>query len=344
MSEDKEKQAEISQRELGLKREEFLAAERRKEEEAAKAKKFKLDPVLATIIAALIGFSANTVGTFVNNSNNNALEQRKFESDLIKKALDASTPEDKIKDLRLLLTLKLVHNDNLTTALDEFLKDTSQAIKALTGSQYTPLSTDARKHFFEEFKREFADRTITAKTEHNLSEIFDFISTDTLMKDSRYIAYVLASIAHETSFTFQPTTEIGVKKNENIYDGKLGNTEPGDGYKYRGRGYVQVVFKDNYRVLNDALGLTGTEDDIVENPDKLLNPVIAYRASSYAMVKGTFTGKKLGDYIHDTVTDYVKARKVINGYDQTVRIASYASKFEKILKACLEIDRTNAVY
>src|ERR1051326_1109187 len=40
-----------------------------------------------------------------------------------------------------------------------------------------------------------------------------------------------------------------------IYGGKFGNTSPGDGYKYRGRGFNGITFKDEYRYYGQKAGL-----------------------------------------------------------------------------------------
>ena len=49
-----------------------------------------------------------------------------------------------------------------------------------------------------------------------------------------------------------------------VYGGRMGNgpEASGDGYKYRGRGYIQLTGKDNYTAFAKAIG-----DDCVGNPD-----------------------------------------------------------------------------
>lgn len=52
----------------------------------------------------------------------------------------------------------------------------------------------------------------------------------------------------------------------------LGNTEKGDGYKFRGRGFIQITGRANYKKFGDMIGV-----DLVKNPDKALEPEIADR-------------------------------------------------------------------
>lgn len=160
---------------------------------------------------------------------------------------------------------------------------------------------------------------------------FNALLTATIGLRTEWRAYILATAWHETAFTMQPIIERGGKSYFNQYDPKhnpkkakaLGNTLPGDGYKYRGRGYVQITGRANYDKASRACGV-----DMVNDPELALNPQIAAKIIVRGMTEGWFTGKELSDY-----SNYTDMRRIVNGTDKAASIASYAVKFERALKA-----------
>ena len=61
-----------------------------------------------------------------------------------------------------------------------------------------------------------------------------------------------------------------------IYGGRMGNGDEhsGDGYKFRGRGFIQLTGKDNYTKCGHAIGV-----DLLENPDFLTTPEGALKSA-----------------------------------------------------------------
>ena len=145
-------------------------------------------------------------------------------------------------------------------------------------------------------------------------------------------AYLLATAKHETAGTMRPIVEYGGRNYFAKYDvgrlaSQLGNTPAadGDGYRYRGRGYVQITGRANYAKAGAALGL-----DLLGNPDLALHPTIAAQIMVRGCSGGWFTGKKLSDYLPG---DYRNARRVVNGTDRADLIAGYARQFENAIVA-----------
>lgn len=150
-----------------------------------------------------------------------------------------------------------------------------------------------------------------------------------------HVAYMLATAWHETASTMQPITEFGgnayffrrydIAGANPALARRLGNTQPGDGVKFRGRGYVQITGRANYARAEREIGVPLTAD-----PDLALQAPIAAKIMRRGMTEGWFTGRKLSDYLPD---HYPEARRIINGMDRAQDIAGYAVKFERALRA-----------
>lgn len=150
-------------------------------------------------------------------------------------------------------------------------------------------------------------------------------------------AYVLGTAYHETWATMQPIKERGSEAYfRRLYDptgdrpkvaAVLGNTVPGDGATYCGRGYVQLTGRALYARAGGKLGL-----DLLTYPNLALDPRIAARILFAGMEEGWFTGMTLDRAIDplidgDEHQDFVQARRVVNGQDRAEAIACHADNF-----------------
>ena len=167
------------------------------------------------------------------------------------------------------------------------------------------------------------------------------MEADPAVTDLRWAAYMLATVKHECADTWQPIIERGPRDYFDQYETgtakgtRLGNTQPGDGYRFRGRGYVQITGRGNYARLTSALS-RGADANLEDDPEHTLRPAIAYGIMSVGMRKGLFTGKKLSDYISRSGgCDYKQARRIINGLDRASLIADYAATLEDVLRASI---------
>lgn len=88
------------------------------------------------------------------------------------------------------------------------------------------------------------------------------------------IGMFLAQIGHESGQLRYVKELASGTAYENRAD--LGNTSPGDGVRYKGRGLIQITGKRNYALVGLALDLP-----LLENPEKLEEDVPAVRSAGW---------------------------------------------------------------
>lgn len=182
------------------------------------------------------------------------------------------------------------------------------------------------------------------------------------LPDLRQLAYILATAFHETGGKMLPVEEnlnytsaqrickvwptrfagpaaakayVGNPQAlaEKVYGGRgdLGNSVPGDGWRFRGRGCVQITGRRNYATFARRL-----EIDLVVDPDQASEPGIAVAILCDGMLDGVFTGAKLADYIAGERCDWRNARRVVNGLDRADEIARHSEAFHSAIAEAAE--------
>ena len=163
-----------------------------------------------------------------------------------------------------------------------------------------------------------SDNVMTSEAKKNLSDIKAFLQTKG-ETDENYLNAVLANVMKETGgISKEENLNYGSTSNKRIREifksrvsdlsdeqldklkgnkeqfaekiyGKdtkigadMGNTEVGDGWKYRGRGYIQLTGKSNYSAASSAIF---GDDRLVKNPDLVNDPQVAKEVVAWYMQK-----------------------------------------------------------
>ncbi|TXL75392.1 hypothetical protein FHP25_14215 [Vineibacter terrae] len=131
------------------------------------------------------------------------------------------------------------------------------------------------------------------------------------------VAYLLATCEHECGF--RP-----------IREGQFGG-RPAQGserfrrglryYPYYGRGYVQLTHKGNYQTYATRLGI-----ELVGDPDLALEPNVALYVLVHGVTNGSF-GAAMTRFVNARQTDFVNARRSVNGLDRAEHIAGLARRW-----------------
>lgn len=200
----------------------------------------------------------------------------------------------------------------------------------------------SRKAFYDEIRQTLL-HVITEPMVQGIEAVFDYweklnstlpptwiASKYTIPMPVQWLAYILATVYHETAHTFQPINE---------YGGARTRYAP-----YWGRGFVQLTWLFNYVRFGKLLGI-----DLVNHPELALELQHALDILFMGMIEGLFSGHKLSDWIEPSITIgnadtytsarivalqtivYDKDREIVNGMDRAPMIAGYALQFETAL-------------
>lgn len=126
-------------------------------------------------------------------------------------------------------------------------------------------------------------------------------------------AYWLAQVGHESG-RLKYTTEIwGPTPQQKKYEpgaklaARLGNSEPGDGARYKGRGLIQVTGRANYALMTVKL-----REVLDEVPDFEAEPELLALASWAALTAGMYwKTKRLNKFVD--LGDFAEVTRRING-------------------------------
>jgi peptidoglycan L-alanyl-D-glutamate endopeptidase CwlK len=133
------------------------------------------------------------------------------------------------------------------------------------------------------------------------------------LTDKPMLLVALATIRAESE-GFAPVEEAVSRLNTSpdgrpfdLYDHRrdLGNQGPPDGYRYRGRGFVQLTGRANYRHYGEALGLAG---GLAHHPGRALEPGTAGRLLAAFLAERRLPIKEAL-----LEGDLVRARRLVNG-------------------------------
>ena len=168
-----------------------------------------------------------------------------------------------------------------------------------------------RKKFFDAIRERPFNGSLDAEQVDGIGRILDEWERRGLTNDY-WLAYMLATVFHETARKMQPIQEMG----------SAAYLRSRPYWPYIGEGLVQVTWRQNYEKFG------------AERPGDLLEWPLALRALFDGMLKGMFTHHKLADF--EFPRKGREARKIINGMDRASLIWGYAVEFHNAIETAQE--------
>lgn len=113
------------------------------------------------------------------------------------------------------------------------------------------------------------------KAAPNVRQYFNQYCDQYAVNTSMRMAAFMAQLIHESG-SFHYTQEIASGE---AYEGRgdLGNVHPGDGIKFKGRGYIQITGRNNYKWISKEI--FQDENTLLKNPEYLQVPQYAMQSA-----------------------------------------------------------------
>ena len=173
-----------------------------------------------------------------------------------------------------------------------------------------------------------------------LNDCFDKYSINTPQRQACFLAQVMhesnsfKSLQENLNYSAQglmrtwpsrfPDLDVAEKYEHNpekiankVYAGRMGNIEEGDGWKYHGRGLIQLTGRENYANFGHNASV-----DVLSNPDLLITPEYACLSAAWYWNKRNLN--ELADKM-----DVEGITKKING--GTIGLEDRKARTEKVL-------------
>ncbi|WP_239469744.1 glycoside hydrolase family 19 protein [Archangium violaceum] len=133
-------------------------------------------------------------------------------------------------------------------------------------------------------------------------------------------AAFLAQLAHESG-ELRYMEELASGE---AYEGRkdLGNTQTGDGRRYKGRGPIQLTGRSNYRAAGDALGLP-----LEQQPELAAQPDVGFRVAAW------FWRSRELSALADAGNFREVTRRINGGYNGLDQREAYWSRARQVLGA-----------
>ncbi|RKH57592.1 glycoside hydrolase family 19 protein [Corallococcus aberystwythensis] len=168
-----------------------------------------------------------------------------------------------------------------------------------------------------EHLRTLMPRLAGARLKELLPHLNDAMSEGGINTPRRQAAF-LAQIAHESA-EFRYFEELA---SGHAYERRkdLGNTQPGDGARYKGRGPIQITGRTNYRAAGEALDL-----DLENNPTRAADPDVGFRTAVWF-----WNSRNLNKHADKGEFDAI-TRRINGGYNGKASRDSYYQRALRLL-------------